>query len=97
MEKDFTVIGNDPGAKVFVIGIGNVGTHFFRIQDYGVTCLQDAIDAIADYCEENNFHGFFASEEEIEENDSVYLEDYYTPAGNHDRLFTNEIHVLREE
>lgn len=81
----------------YLIGIGDIGTHFFRVY---ANDESEAIDIIADCCLENGWMGFFCEDKDIpnyyneKSEDYTYLQDSYLPAGNESLLFTNEIHFI---
>ena len=87
------------GRTRYLIGIGDIGTHYYLV--YG-NCLQDAIDSIVDE-DGDNVPGFFADEEtnkaywDESHDDHLYAQDYYVSAGNAGELFTSEIHVICED
>lgn len=56
---------------------------------------QEALDSVVDYCEENNWNGLFADDDEIAQE---YPDDFIT-AGNHCHLLPSDkviIHRLNE-
>ena len=94
-------LGEDDGAAVYVIGIGDIGTTYYRVQDYGVCCLQDALDAIADHIEQQAWIGLLGGPEDVQayydesHPDHVIAQDAWIVAGNHGVLLTSEIHVIK--
>lgn len=94
-----TVLGDSYGRVRYLIGVGDVGTHYYLV--WG-NCLNDAIDFIVDI-DGDNVPGFFADEDTVlaywdeDHEDHTYALDYFLSAGNAGDIFTNEIHVISED
>lgn len=97
--KHPTVLDDSYGRVRYLIGVGDVGTHYYLV--WG-DCLNDAINFIVDI-DGDNVPGFFADEEITEaywnedHEDHDYAQDMYFSAGNAGELFTSEIYVISED
>lgn len=98
-EKRPTVLSGSYGRRRYLIGIGDIGTHYYLV--WG-DCLQDAIDFIVDL-DGDNVPGFFADEDTVEaywnedHTDHLYAQESFLSAGNAGDIFTNEIHIVSED
>ena len=85
------------GRHRYLIGIGAVGTHFYRVNG---DCEQDAIDFIVDSGKLPV--GFFADDDVTDAYwtesaaDHVYANDYFFPAGNASKLICNELVIIAD-
>ena len=80
---------------LYLIALDSYASKFFAVY---ANDLQDAMDCLADYCEDKEYAGYFNDEQmetyyDEDHEDHAYMQDYYSPTGNHGRMFRNPTFV----